>query len=106
ICECCSEEKFGKCHAQRGCHDKFRWRDARTNGSQPGPEGVPDKLGGNDSEILEQSLGDDASLDEGMISAHFAFDTASIIGRFAMEVLIAVMIAQRDHVFHSKVVGE
>src|SRR2546426_10220222 len=54
---CGSEEKFGKCLAQRVCHDKFRWRDARTNGSQPGPEGVPDKLGGNDSEILEQSLG-------------------------------------------------
>src|SRR5437660_8142901 len=35
---CGSEEKFGKCLAQRVCHDKFRWRDARTNGSQPGPE--------------------------------------------------------------------
>ena len=47
-----------------------------------------------------------ASLDEGMIGAHFAFDTASVVGRFAMKKLIAVVVAQGDHVFHPKMVGE
>ena len=63
-------------------------------------------LGATTSEILEQSLGDDAGLDEGMIGVHFAFDTVSVVGRFAMEVLIAVVVAQRDHVLHPEMVGE
>src|SRR5215204_782875 len=41
-----------------------------------------------------------------MIGAHFAFDTASVVGRFAMKKLIAVVVAQGDHVFHPKMVGE
>ena len=69
------------------------------------PNEVPNKLGCDDGEILEQSLGDNASLDEGMIGAHFAFDTVAVVGRFAMEVLIAVVVAQRDHVFHPEMVG-
>src|SRR5215831_5102407 len=72
---CRTHEKFGKCLAQRFGHDKLRWRDVGTNGAQPRPEGTPNKLGCGDGEILEQSLGDHASLDEGMVGAHFAFDT-------------------------------
>src|SRR5579859_2323796 len=104
IAFCGTHEKFGKCLVQRFCHDKLRWRDAGTNGAQPRPEGAPDKLGCDDGEILEQSLGDNASLDEGVIGAHFAFDTVAVVGRFAMEVLIAVVVAQRDHVFHPEMV--
>src|SRR5271163_2523966 len=81
---CGTHEKFGKCLAQRFCNDELRWRNAGTNGSQPGSERVPNELGSNDGEILEESLGDDAGLDEGMISAHFAFDTGAVVGRFAM----------------------
>src|ERR1700686_5340781 len=106
IAFCGTHEKIGKCLAQRVCHDKLRWRDTGTNGSQPGPERVPDELGSNDGEILEQSLGDDAGLDEGMISADFAFDTAAVVGRFAMKILIAVAVTQRDHVLHPEMVGE
>src|ERR1700693_2581425 len=106
IAFCGTHEKIGKCLAQRVCHDKLRWRDTGTNGSQPGPERVPDELGSNDGEILEQSLGDDAGLDEGMISAYFAFDTAAVVGRFAMKILIAVAVTQRDHVLHPEMVGE
>ena len=79
-----THEKFGKCLAQRFCNDELRWRNAGTNGSQPGSERVPNELGSNDGEILEESLGDDAGLDECMISAHFAFDTGAVVGRFAM----------------------
>src|ERR1700674_485579 len=104
IAFCGTHEKFGKCLAERFCHDKLRWRDVGTNGAQPRPEGTPKKLGGGDGEILEQSLGDNASLDEGMVGAHFAFDTVAVVGRFAMEVLIAVVVAQRDHVFHPEMV--
>ena len=46
-------EKFRKCLAQRVCNDKLRWRDAGTNGPEPGPERVPNELGRNDREILE-----------------------------------------------------
>ena len=81
---CGTHEKFGKCLAQRFCNDELRWRNAGTYGSQPGSERVPNELGSNDGEILEESLGDDAGLDEGMISAHFAFDTGAVVGRFAM----------------------
>jgi hypothetical protein len=70
-----THEKFGKCPAQCFWHDKLRWRDVGTNGAQPRPEGTPNKLGCGDGEILEQSLGGNASLDEGMVGAHFAFDT-------------------------------
>src|ERR1700694_1284267 len=59
-----THEKFGKCLAQRVCNDKLRWRDAGTNGSEAGAERVPNELGRNDGEILEQSLGDNASLYE------------------------------------------
>src|SRR5437879_1064464 len=106
IAFCGSEEKFGKCLAQRVCDDKFRWRDTGTNGSQPRAELLPDKFGSNDGEILEQSLGDDAGLDEGMIGADFAFDAAAVVGRFCDEVLIAVAVTQRDHVHHPEMVGE
>src|SRR5271167_4264019 len=81
---CGTHEKFRKCLAQGICHDKFRWRNAGTNGSQPGAERVPNELGGNDSEILEQPLGDNAGLHESMIGVHFAFDTVSVIFRRAM----------------------
>jgi hypothetical protein len=32
IAFCRTHEKFGKCLAQRFCHDKLRWRDVGTNG--------------------------------------------------------------------------
>ena len=35
------------------------------------PKQFPNKLGCNDGKILEQSLGNNCGLDEGMISAHF-----------------------------------
>ena len=38
IAFCGSQEKIGKCLSQGVCNDKLRWRDAGTNGSQPGPE--------------------------------------------------------------------
>src|SRR6516225_6339808 len=106
IAFCGSHEKFGKCLAQRVCHDEFGGRDAGTNGSQPGAEGVPNQLGSSDSEILEQPLGDNAGLDEGMIGAHFASDTVSVIVRLAMKILIAIAGAQRNHVLHPEMVGE
>ena len=54
---CGSHEKFGKCLASRVCHDEFGGRDAGTNGSQPGPERIPNEAGSNDGKTLEQSLG-------------------------------------------------
>jgi hypothetical protein len=101
-----TDEKFGKCLAQGVCNDKLRWRDAGTNGSEPGPELVPNELGRNHGEILEQSLGDDAGLDEDMISVDFAFDMASVVGRCAVKILIAVAVERRSHVFHPEMIGE
>ena len=69
-----THEKFGKRVAQSVCNDKFRWRDARPNGSEPGPERGPNELGSNDRQILEQPLGDNSSLNEDMISVDFAYD--------------------------------
>jgi hypothetical protein len=45
IAFCGSHEKFGKCLASRVCHDEFGGRDAGTNGSQPGPERIPNEAG-------------------------------------------------------------
>ena len=101
-----TQEKIGQCLTQDVGNDKFRWRGARTNGSQPGPERFPNELGSGDGEILEQSLGDNAGLDEGMIGVDFAFDMVSVVSRLAMKVLIAVTVEQRDHVFHPEMIGE
>src|SRR6202051_3352543 len=90
---CRTHEKFGKCLAQRFCNDELRGRNAGTNVSQPGSERVPSELGSNDGEILEESLGDDAGLDEGMISAHFEFDTGADVSRFEMSHLSDVFVA-------------
>ena len=89
-----THEKFGKCLAQRVGDDKLGWRDAGTNGSEPGAERVPNELGRNNGEVLEQSLGDDASLDEDMISVDFAFDMAPVVGRLSMKILVTVSVAQ------------
>src|SRR3954467_8276586 len=83
---CVSHEKFGKRLAQRVGDDEFRWWDAGTNGSQPGPERSPNAVSRSDGEILEQSLGDNAGLDEGMIGANFAFDVVAVLRRLPMKV--------------------
>jgi hypothetical protein len=41
-----------------------------------------------------------------MISVDFAFDMAPVVSRLAMEVLIAVVVEQWDHVFHPEMIGE
>ena len=43
---------------------------------------------------------------KGMIGAHFASDTVSVIVRLAMKILIAIAGAQRNHVLHPEMVGE
>ena len=100
-----THEKFWKRLAQGVCDDELRWRDAGANGSEPGAERVPNELWRSDGEILEQSLSDDAGLDEDMVSVDLAFDMVAVVGRLAMEVLIAVAVEQRDHVFHPKMIG-
>ena len=97
-----NQEKFGKFLAQRLGNDKLGGRDAGTNGSQPGSERVPYQLGSNDREILEQTLGDHAGLDEDMVGADLALDLISVSVRLAMKILIAVLLAQRHHTPHPK----
>ena len=97
-----TDEKFRKGLAQCICNDELRRRDAGTNRPQPGPERFPNELGSDDGEILDQSLGDNAGLDEGMIGVYFAFDTVAVFGRLAMKVLIAVAVAQRVMSFIQK----
>src|ERR1700726_4526603 len=75
IAFCRTHEKFGKCLAQRFCHDK--WRDVWTNGAQPRPERTPNKLGCGDGEILEQSLVYHAK--KSMLGPQFAFDTVAVV---------------------------
>ena len=65
-----THEKFRKGLAQCICNDELRRRDAGANGTQPGAERFPNELGSDDGEILEQSLGDNAGLDEGMIGVY------------------------------------
>jgi hypothetical protein len=45
-------------------------------------------------------------LNEDMISVNFLFDMAPVFGRLAMKILIAVPVAQRNHVFHPEMIGE
>ena len=101
-----NQEKIGKGLAQRLGNDHFGGRDAGTNGSQPRSERIPYQLGGNDREILEQTLGDHSGLDEDMVGAELALDLSSVSVRLAMKILIAVAAAQRHHTLHPKMVGE
>ena len=100
-----SREKIGKRPAQRPGNDQFGGWDSGTNGSQPGSERVPYQLGSNDREILELTLADHAGLDESMVGADLALDLPSVSVRLAMEILIAVPVAQWHHTPHPKMVG-
>ena len=82
------QEKFRQALAQRVGHHELGGRDAGADGAQPGAEGLPDELRKSDREVLQQSLTDDARLDEDMISVDFAFDGSAVLERLAMQVLI------------------
>ena len=93
------------------------WRSAfattNSDGGMPGRmvrslylKQIPNQLGGDDGEVLEQALGDNAGLNEGMISVHFAPDMVSVIVRLAMKVLIAVAVAQRSNILHPEMICE
>jgi hypothetical protein len=89
-----------------GGDDELGGRDAWANGAQPRGEGIPDKLSEGDGEVLKQSLADDPRLDEDVISVKLAFDGVAVFGRGAVEMLIAVVAAQRGHVGHPEMIGE
>src|ERR1700739_641375 len=57
-------------------------------------------------EVLKQSLADDAGLDEDVVSVKLALDVVAVLERGTMEMLIAVVAAQRLHVGHPEMVGE
>ena len=69
IAFCGSHEKFGKCLAQRVCHDEFGGRDAGTNGSQPGPERIPNEAGEQRRQDIGAVPGLEAGLNEGIDKA-------------------------------------
>ena len=51
---------------------------------------MPDEFGVIGTEVLEKTLGDDASEDEYVISAHFTLHGIAVVLRGSMQVLIAV----------------
>ena len=87
-------------------NNQLGWRNARTDGSQPGAEGVPHERGKADRQVLKQSLANDASLDEDMIGVELAFDGVAVVERLAMQILIAISAAKRLHVLHPEMVRE
>src|SRR5208283_546780 len=100
------QQKFRKALAWRGGDDKLGGRDARANGAQPGPEGVPDELGIRDREVVKQSMADDACLDEDVVGVELALDAVAVLGRGAVKMLVAIVAAQRLHVLHPEVIAE
>src|SRR4051812_48421457 len=58
-------KKTGPAQTQRFCHDKLRWRDAGTNGSQPGAERVPNELGAQRRVGAHQDTGPPCGVDDG-----------------------------------------
>src|SRR5208283_5829276 len=100
------QQKFRKALAWRGGDDKLGGRDARANGAQPGPEGVPDELGIRDREVVKQSMADDACLDEDVVCVELALDVVAVLGRGAVKMLVAIVAAQRLHVLHPEVIAE
>ena len=69
IAFCGSHEKFGKCLASRVCHDEFGGRDAGTNGSQTGPERIPNEAGEQRRQDIGAVPGLEAGLNEGLDKA-------------------------------------
>ena len=51
-------------------------------------------------------MGDDASLDEGMVGMNLVADLFAVALRLAMKVLIAVPVSQLRHVHHPEMVAE
>src|SRR5215475_7381954 len=72
------EEEFWKALTKRGCDNEFGRRDAGPHGAQPGTEGGPDEPGMSDGQVLQQSLADEAGLNEHMISKQLAFDVVAV----------------------------
>src|SRR5256885_4234044 len=87
-------------------NDHVRRLDAWADGSSPGAGGVPYSLREGRGQILQQSLADDAGLDEDMVGVNLAFDGVAVLERFAVQMLIAVAPAKGLHVGHPEVVGE
>jgi hypothetical protein len=59
--------------------DHFGGSNAGANGYQLGTEGLPEESGKDGREIVEKASGNDACLNEGMISADFAPDGVAVV---------------------------
>ena len=57
-------EKYRQAMAQRDGHDEFGGHDAGADGAQPGAETLPDRRRGAERKGLQESLGNDAELDD------------------------------------------
>jgi hypothetical protein len=49
-------------------------------------------FGSNDGEILEQTLGDDACLNEDVIGAHLALNVTAVVSRLTVRMLVATAV--------------
>jgi hypothetical protein len=73
------QEKFWQALAQRIGNNQLGWRNAGTDSSQPGAEGVPDERGKGHCQVLKQPLAENAGLNEDMIGMGVAFDGVAVL---------------------------
>src|SRR5262249_14732557 len=84
-----SGEKFRKSIAEGNSDDQFRGCQSLPNRTNPGSEGLPNKIGLDRRENLKQALGDEAELDVAMIGCDLSADGIAVVGGLAVQVLVA-----------------
>src|SRR5690348_1205464 len=70
-------------------------------GMEIGPSHTPEI----DSQVLEQSLGDEPQLNVPLVGTQLATDVRSVSLGFALQVLLAAAAMNRSHVLHPEVIG-
>ena len=100
----CIREKFRQGIPERNCSDLFRRRNTYADGSEPWAEGREYKLREWYWQILQETLGNQASLDESVIGIDFSSHCLPISLCFFVEVLIPGKPLDWLHLFHPEVV--
>src|SRR5213593_2740120 len=81
-----------------------RWQ-VGFGGANVGVEIVPSHAAEAQSQVLQQPLGDEADLDVPLIGGELAAYVLAILGRFAVQMLVAIAPTQGSHDAHPEVIS-
>src|SRR5712691_1596553 len=87
------------------CDDPFRRGPVGLGGADVGIEIAPRYPRKDQRQVLQETLGDEADLDVAFIGGEFAADGLAVLGRLAVQVLVALDPAQGRHGAHAEMVS-